>query len=108
MLPPLVKARLKSRSLVVRPPLGPLEVNVPLLLATKEFCRNSKSIYESPLVLNRSAATITHVWPLVSKAMWSRTLLISVLELGLLVVQPQVFGSSLHLRPPVNELSVLE
>src|SRR5438552_487717 len=67
-LPPPVKARLKSRSLGVRPPVlvDAEEVKVPLVLRTSEFCRNSKSIYESPLVLSRSAAIATQIWPLVS------------------------------------------
>src|ERR1051325_163113 len=62
-LPPLVKPRLKSKSFAVRPPSGPEEENVPLVLATSGFCSNSTSMDESPLVLARSAATITQTWP---------------------------------------------
>src|SRR5580765_6127641 len=47
----------------------------------------------------------TQVWPSASFVTCSRTLLMSVLDEALLVVQTQVVGSSNHFWPPVNTLS---
>src|SRR5262249_28753824 len=69
------------------------------------FCRNSKSIYESPLVLARSAAMITQEWPLASVAMCISTFVMSVLPEAEPVVQPQLLGSSVHFNPPLKVLS---
>src|SRR6266516_3055484 len=115
--PPLVSAMVRMKSLVVRPQLGPAERNPPvvppaLVVTVRVFCRNSKSIYASPLSLNRSPANTSHWWPsLVPWVIWISAWLISTLSPTGLLTHPHfelvgVLGLSLNWLPPAKLLSL--